>query len=1242
MRTDLPADSTSVRWTSDQLLGITLTGKSLLVSAAAGSGKTAVLAERCVHLVCDAEPRCDIDELLVVTFTEDAASQMRTRINQALRARHAVDPSERLARQLALVEQAQVSTLHAFCAKLLRQHFHLVGLDPGFRVLDGQEAGLLRKEVATELFERYYDTKGDDFFRLIDGYGNGNDPTVIGDMLHLHELLTSVADPAAWRDRARDQIVEAIELPLAESQLGKELSRTIERGLLALCARCEQAIEKVAAIGFPAYAGYLNDIGATLRYWREVFVSDGIDALAEVVKDIEWPKLAAVRGDPPGKELAKSLVDSVRDETKKGPWRDLLRYSTKEWRDGLVKVRPHLDLFLNLVEAFGEKYRREKQALRAVDFADLERLALQALTLDGATRDGKRGPSPAARGYHRRFAHVLVDEYQDINEVQDAILSLVSRECLGRQAKKNAGPNLFCVGDVKQSIYRFRLAEPARFLDRHRQYRGPGSNGQVIDLQANFRSRAPLIDALNSVFKCLMTADAVDIEYDDSHHLVSGIDYPTSADGYGFHGAPIDLHLLPADVSGDEANSDADEGDGDELDRGEREAMLIAGEIRTIIGQGGAAPMQVMAKDGQAELSPRDAKFSDIVILLRSMRFKAEQFAGVLRRSGIAVHVESRTGYFESMEVRDMMSLLNLLDNRRQDIPLAGLLRSPLGRLDDPETSLARIRGAYPESVPFFDAAFRYKDEKDNALALQLRDFFENLLQWRQAAQRQPLADVIWDIYRRSGYLTYVAGLASGEQRVENLLYLHERAAQFDGFQSRGLSRFLRFLDQLREESDLGQPSIASAADNAVRIMSVHGAKGLEFPIVVVPDLGKLINMQDCHGAILADRKAGLGMRVVDEEKRCRYPSLAWTIVQNRLRQQSLAEELRVLYVAMTRAREHLILVGTCPRDTPEKWGSRWRGHRGPLPSDVILGARTMLDWLGPVSAMMMDRRPAVFRANVYTPEQVAAWRTQAAASRPQMTPRQIAMANLTPLPSAPAPSPDVTALIDRVAFSYRWQKYGDIRAAQSVTSRSHSESGRVPESSARTGPSALSLMAPKFIEHIPLSAADRGTATHLVLQHLNFAGACDDSDVAVQIATLVERRILTDAQAQAVDGMAIAWFLASEVGMLMRSMPAAAVRRELPVNFPMECDVIGARSGDPLDRVMIRGRIDALILRTKTHATLLDYKTDAVSADQAQGRAESYRQQLLAYREAIEAIAKIKIDQVYLAFLTPRKLIEL
>jgi ATP-dependent helicase/nuclease subunit A len=966
-----------------------------------------------------------------------------------------------------------------------------------------------------------------------------------------------------------------------------------------------------------------------------------------------------------------------------------LKFSTNDWREGLKQMLPSAEIFIELVQEFGKEYRRAKDAARSLDFSDLERFTLTALC---ESASNPQSPSSAAQAFHRRFAHVLVDEFQDINEVQDAILSLVSRECMAP-----APGNLFCVGDVKQSIYRFRLAEPARFLDRQRQYREKSGHGRVIDLRANFRSRLPLLDALNRVFACLMTKDAVDIEYDQYHRLQGKAVYPDVSDGPTFPGAPIEVHLLPGQLGADGADSEESsapsDDEADESEAIEREAMLMAMEIRRMVGlERGFDAMMVMEKGAGGRLQPRPARFRDIVILLRSMQRKADQIAGVLRRYGIDVHAASRAGYFEAMEIRDMLALLSLLDNQRQDIPLAALLRSPLGEISEPESSLAKIRAAYPESVPFHESAIRYQAEKNDLLASQLKTFYARLARWRTAARQRPLADVIWSIYHQTGYLTFVAGLDQGDQRVRNLIDLHERAAQFGKFQNRGLSRFMRFLEQLEEESDLGQPSLGSDAENVVRIMSVHASKGLEFPIVFVPDIGKRINMQSCRGAILADRHAGLGMMVVDEARRCRYPSLASAIVETRLVQQSLAEEMRVLYVAMTRAREHLILVATCKSKEPdaamEQWLSRWADHDAPLPTDAILSAGSTLDWIGPVAAMTCNEAAPVFQVKTHPPQEVANWQAPGA-TRNAKTPEQLAMARLEPLPETPSISHAAQAVIDNLSFAYPYQSYSDMPAAQSVTSGSHaavdvsreivrndaiapaasrdanllvsSEPGRVapdfgefsravaPTPNNRTsgppGPTrpgsdpqfrstgTPSLPQPRFIERAVHSAADRGTITHLVIEHLDFSGPCDDADIARQIESLIELKILAADDAAIVDRVAITWLMASPVGQLLRK-PSASVRRELPVNFPWSPE--SAANADPLDRVMVRGRIDALILEGKV-GTLLDYKTDSVSAEQVAERAESYRPQLQAYREAIQRIAGVRIDDMYLAFLSPR-----
>jgi ATP-dependent helicase/nuclease subunit A len=1255
------------KWTDAQRAGITTVGHSLLVSAAAGSGKTSVLAERCAHLVCDCDDPCDVDQLLVVTFTEAAAAEMKGRIRAALRDRAAREPSGRLAHQLALMEHAHVSTLHSFCSRVLRQHFHLVGIDPTFSVLDGDEAKLLRNETARQLLADRFeldDAEGS-FAAFIDAYGDGDDARVVQLIVRSHEMLASLRDPEAWmRDSlARIEDAAAPSKPLEKTALGLELAAFIGSGLASLRTRCDEAIAVVSrAAGFPKYEQQLREYAATLAHWERLLESAGLAAVSEEVRTFQPPKLPSVRNDVPGKDVAKAAIEAVRDGMTKGPWVGAMRFTPAEYREGMRSVLPHARLFLDLVRQFGTRYRMAKDASRTIDFSDLERLTLHALA-DKDRPDGVH-PSRAAHAYHRRFRHVLVDEYQDINEVQDAILSLLSTECLwakderGRRKDDEGGTrpassfirppsalasNLFAVGDVKQSIYRFRLAEPARFLARQLLFRDDDSTprrGQLIALQANFRSRAKLLEAINATFERLMTEAAADIEYDASHRLVPGLPYVDPPAGVrSFPGAPIGLHLLPDKFGGSGATGgDAedvvgdDDASPDDLDRTQREAVLVAARVRQMMGLDGGQPVHVADKDDAGTPVYRPVRYRDVVILLRAMQHKAEDFADALRGAGIPVHSEGRTGFFESTEVRDVIALLRLLDNARQDVPLATFLRSPLGRLPRPgaEDALARIRLACPErAAAYHEAVVRYAAEQDDELAAHLRDLLADLKRWRELAQRRPLADLLAAVFEETGYLAYVGALHGGEQRVANLQDLQARAAQFGTFHRQGLSRFLEFLDTLKEETDLGQPSVASEAQDVVRVMSVHRSKGLEYPVVIVPDLGKGINLGDCNGPVLLDRMAGLGMSVIDTRLQARYPSLASTLVGRRLRQQALAEELRVLYVAMTRAKEHLILIGTCPAKRPDEWRSRWTGHAGPLPAADVLGAGCMLDWLGPVAAAT---GPAAFDVVAHDPDAVRQWR----GPRPtyeRWTERQAALARLEPISPAPPPDDVARRVIGRLTAPYPFEPFTRVAASRAAT---RDETHAPPAASASASGSAAALPLPRFLAgDCGPSAADKGTATHLLLEHLDYAAPLDEDGIRGQLGGLVDRELLTEAQASCVDVASIVWLAGSEAGAMLRD--AKRTRREVPVYLADAPEGPGVPpSDDPLDQVMIRGRLDALVIDDSS-VTIIDYKTDAVSEAQVPARAEAYRAQLATYARAVERITGKPVKAALLAFLTPR-----
>jgi ATP-dependent helicase/nuclease subunit A len=1174
-----------ISWTDAQRRAIGSLGHSLLVSAAAGSGKTAVLAERCAFLVCDAPQPCDVDQLLVVTFTEAAAAEMRQRIAMALRRRveSLAHPTPRLRRQLALVEHAHISTIHGFCARLLRQNFSLAKLDPRFHVIDPDEAALLRREVARALFDDRYERDAvGQFGAFIDDYGDGRDESPMDRVITGHEMLCSLESPRNWLNNSMSQITESANKPLAESQLGRQFLAAIQTALDRLKLHCAAGIGSIQSLGsFAGYVTTLKDWSRTVVNWDDLFHLRGYDVLADEFRRFDPGRAPAVKSDTPKKEQAKSILDAVKDQMREGELADLLAFTQVQWRQGQRTISAHAGLFLDLLLDFGRRYAEAKTNLRAVDFADLERKTLNLL------RDTETwAPSVLARAYHRQYQHVLVDEYQDVNEIQDAILRLVSAECVA--AEGNFAANLFTVGDVKQSIYRFRLAEPKRFLERNREFRREDNKiGMVIDLRENFRSRPALLEAVNQVFERLMTGGDTEIEYDESHRLRPGLSASSpSAE------SPIEIHVLPSMGEEDEEDSD----------RTEREAMLCARLIRDIVGDRG--------------------NFGDVAILLRSLRFKAEKFAEVLRRHGIPVHHGGGTGFLEATEIRDVTALLSLLDNQRQDVPLAAFLRSPLSGLSNAEELLARIRlGSLSADapIPFHEAAVRFATEQQNEWAARLREVLARLSRWRDAARQRPLADVIWQIYDDTGYLAFVSGLDNGPQRVANVLYLHQRARQFGSFLKQGLHRFMDFLARLREEKDIGLPSVLGQGEKAVRVMSIHVSKGLEFPIVIVPDLGKHHNFSDAHGSILMDRRAGLGLRVIDADRRIYYPSLSWILTESSLKRQTLAEELRLLYVAMTRAKERLLLIGTASEKAVEKWARDFRGHAGPLPSDVILSAGSMLDWLGPVQATCGDR---AIKLTAHSAEEVRSWSAEQA-GRTETTESQRDLAALKPLNPPPAMDADARAIIARLEFNYPHEEFTKLPAATSPTA--------LKPDAPSPGAVVRELPLPPFLSAHPaaLSATDVGTATHLLLEHLDFCRPCDLPDVEAQIAQLVDRRLMLDVQAAAVDRAAIVWLMSTDLGSQIKAN-GKLLRREVAFAGSL------AAGRDPLDAVMLRGRID-VIVPTGAGVAVVDYKTDRVTAEGVKERAESYQAQIAAYRDALKRVAGKAVTGVYLVFLYPR-----
>ncbi|HQY88613.1 MAG TPA: 3'-5' exonuclease, partial [Tepidisphaeraceae bacterium] len=782
-------------------------------------------------------------------------------------------------------------------------------------------------------------------------------------------------------------------------------------------------------------------------------------------------------------------------------------------------------------------------------------------------------------------------ECQDINPIQDAILRLVSTEA---HSKRNVEcvSNLFSVGDVKQSIYGFRLANPAQFIARSDELdivgKAEPDRGALILLRENFRSRGQLLDAVNEIFVRLMTRDSAGIDYDDTHKLREGRAHGIAPGG--FTGKPIELHVIDDDSTDHDDDSHDAESD---LGASETEAQLIAHRIHRLMGWIGDKPALVLDETDPTLQAHRPIELGDIAILLRSARGTAGALASHLRRRGVPVHVENASGFFEAIEVLDMLSLLRVADNSTRDIPLAALIRSPFSGVSQPESLMARIRLATPD-VPFHEAIRGQKD------STSLRDFFNQIEEWRSILRDERLDRAIERIVEETGYMNWLSGLPDGAQRIANVQELVRRARTFAAFERQGVSRFVQFLTELEQEQDLDLPAAASQSRDVVRIMTVHKSKGLEFPVVIVPNLGRKRNRLSLAAPVLIDREAGLGIHAYEAERHVRYPSLFHRLVARAHDQREVAEELRILYVALTRAREHLILIGTGKKT--EQWREDWADHTGPLPAEKIRSAQTMLDRLGPVAEMIHRDAPGNIEITRYSLGEIAS--LQPALIDTDLPSALSNLARFEPIEPAPTIPKDLQDSFDRINQRYPFEMLTAVSSANAVTDF------KKPTARARL----THLARPHFtLDTSKLNAADRGTATHAAFQHLDYHKLANADEIRAQLAKLLDRQILRESEVAAIDIESLLWFAQTE---LCRSMIAPNVRllRELPVYMAMPTGV----ADSPMDQLLLRGRIDAVMIEPDGTATVIDFKSDRLNEADVDARAEQYRSQLALYRQAM------------------------
>ncbi|MDO4270942.1 MAG: helicase-exonuclease AddAB subunit AddA [Eubacteriales bacterium] len=1163
------------QWTRDQQTAIENRGGTLLVSAAAGSGKTAVLVERVLRRLTDEKDPVDIDRLLLVTFTNAAAAEMRERIGLRLGEAVAKNPGDtRLRRQLFLVHRAKITTVHAFCLSLAREQAAALGIAPDFRLMDEQEGKLLRAEVLEQTLDAAYERADEGFFALCDLLTAGRDDKKLGEtVLGTYENIQAHPDPRAFLETVRRGLrAEGMDTPHARV-LRAQAKAAAEHGA-AFLRRAVREVEGVDELA-DAYLPALTSDSKQAERLLEALSGGDWDDCVEAARSITFDRLKAARGfeDKALLEEIKALREEWKTVAKtiRDKW---LTVSSAEAAYDRALTAPALSALIDLVNAFDEAYALAKRARNAADFNDLEHFAIRLLYADGK-------PSALAQTLSEGFAEIAVDEYQDTNAVQDAIFRALSRD----------ETNLFLVGDVKQSIYGFRLADPSIFLQKYRAFAdadaaGAGQPRRVV-LGQNFRSRAAVLDACNYLFSAVMGETVGDLAYTDREALHLGAAYP-DADDKRYQ---TEVLLVDAAELG---------GDDDAPDKTALEARLAAKRVRALLDEG----FPVTDKETGA---PRPVAPGDIVILLRSPRTKARVFTAALERVGVPASAEERGGLLDTAEVGALVSLLSVIDNPRQDVDLIGALRSPLFGFTEQELADIRLTD---RSVSFYDALLLAQGDFPKAASfLQRLDFL------REFACDQPVYRLLWEIYDQTGALGLYGALPNGAQRQANLLTFFERARAFEGQGFRGLFAFVRLLRGMRETGEDFQTVGAASSGGAVRIMSIHKSKGLEFPVVIVSDCAKQFNEADLREPVLVHKELGFGSKCRDRERGVQYDTAERVAAAALQRREMVSEELRVLYVALTRAKEKLIV--TCASGTLGASLQKWArlAALDELPQYAMGAVRAPLAWIAapllrhPCTRALRERYELdvpehgtdcdAFSVRVYLPdelgepeaEQVLRFEETEQGAYEVKPYLRYENAYLSELPSK------LTAT--GVGRGYR----ADEAAEQTTPPRREAK-----------------LRAPLFEQgHRRLTPAEAGTAHHLFMQFCDFGAACKPGGVRAELARLAEKKILSPEQAAAVDEAKIAAFFASE--LYRKLMAQNHVRREFKfsVLVPAMRYFPAARSA-PDEKVLLQGVIDCLI-DTPEGFVILDFKTDRVSQQGLAVRAERYRAQLDAYALAVTEV---------------------
>ena len=1199
-----------VKWTNEQLQAIQEKNSNILVAAAAGSGKTAVLVERIIHKIIDEQ--MDIDKILVVTFTNAAASEMRERILEAIYKKLEENPENvHLQRQIILLNKASICTIHSFCLDVIHNHFYEIDLPSNFKIADTAEIDLLKQEVLDDLFEQKYTENDKDFIELLENYTNYRGDEALQELvLKIYKFIQSSPFPIKWLQE-KLELLKIEDKDISQTIWGKLIIQAVEDDIQESIIQLETVKSKMAL--YPEMTKFYQKICEDLIILKDLQNYNSWDELYIKLLNFnfsKWPVDKKVTNDL--KEDSKEIRDKVKKHIKEKTAK-LLSCSQEQAVKDLRIITPILEKLANLVIEFTKNFAEKKKEKNCIDFNDIEHFALKILL------DENNNPTEVAKKYKEKFEEIAIDEYQDSNLVQEAILTSISK-----------GNNIFMVGDVKQSIYKFRQARPELFLQKYDEYKNKEEKTQEdnlkIQLFRNFRSRQNILNITNLVFESIMSKELGDINYNENEYLNYGANYTEPEEAKNCAGiAELDIIDLKEDESITAFEGEEDEEEQERVEDDVLEAKFVANKIQELLNSN---YMVFDKKQGYRKIRPKD-----IVILLRATSNLSPIYEKEISDLELPVFSDTSGTYLDTVEIQTILSVLKIIDNPLQDIPLVVVLRSSICNFTDNDLITIRLTD---RNCNFYEALIKTRLICDGDLKNKIESFLEKLEKWKSISQYMPLDEFIWQIYLDTGYYQYVGLLPNGAMRQANLKTLFEKAKQYEKASFKGLFNFIQFIDKLKKQNgDLASAKLIGENEDVIRIMSIHKSKGLEFPVVFLCNSHKKFNMQDLNDNILLHQDIGFGPTIMDTTRKIKYSSIAKDAIKLKMKQETLSEEQRILYVALTRAKEKLYITGRSKDFTKyvqdkNKVLEMYESENIKLDAKLMKKANSYLDWIMYVYLFNQGRTITlkgeqyklsdIITLNVSNKKDLL--KTLAKEEVVEQIDLKEKIGQILKNKSDEENKKSEQALKELLEWKYDYIVDTTLPTKSSVT-KIKQEKIKLEEMLKGIESEEVEYKksyTPKFMqEDKKISNAEKGTLVHLCIQRLDERKDYELKDIQNMILNLVEKEIITKNEADAIDVNLIYQYTKSQLFEELRQ--AKEVHKEQPfyINIPAK-DVV-SEAENSKKNILVQGIIDLYYIDKNDNLILIDFKTDYIANEPnaKEKILEKYKVQLEIYKTALE-----------------------